>query len=77
MKRLEKEGWEGGGEARDTPTVSYRQFLALLWGIKGPKISRKSTGRRLWDAIVARYVAHLPTGLYIPGTVFGGMHRTL
>lgn len=63
MKRLKEGGWEQPGAApasavgaRDLPSVTYRQFLALLWGIKGPKVSRRSLGRRLLDAIVARCV---------------------
>lgn len=58
-KRLKEGGWEVGAAAagaRDMASVTYRQFLALLWGIKGPKSTRRSLGRRLCDAIVARYV---------------------
>ncbi|CAM9115568.1 unnamed protein product [Hapterophycus canaliculatus] len=54
MERLKGGGWEGEAGARDLPSVTYRQFLTLLWGIKGPKSTRKSLGKRLWDAIVAR-----------------------
>lgn len=63
VKRLKEGGWEQEGAAsdkaagaRDLPNVTYRQFLALLWGIKGPKVSRRSLGRRLLDIIVARYM---------------------
>lgn len=67
VKRLKEGGWEQPGEAsasasvsapgaRDLASVTYQQFLALLWGIKGPKVSRRSLGRRLLDVIVARCV---------------------
>lgn len=55
VQRLKVEGWEGVKGGRDLPSVTYRQFLALLWGIKGPKSTRRSIGRRVWDAMVARY----------------------
>lgn len=56
VKRLKEGGWDGGAAAgaRDLASVTYAQFLALLWGIKGPKSTRRSFGRRLWDALVAR-----------------------
>lgn len=61
VKRLKEGGWEQPGAAsesaagaRDLANVTYRHFLSLLWGIKGPKVSRRSFGRRLLDAIVAR-----------------------
>lgn len=59
VKRLKEGGWGEGAAvgARDMASVTYRQFLALLWGIKGPKSKRRSLGRRLWDAIVAWYVS--------------------
>ncbi|CAM9256660.1 unnamed protein product [Scytosiphon promiscuus] len=53
VRRLKERGWEGEPGARDTPSVTYRQFLALLWSIKGPKSTRRSLGRRLRDVIVA------------------------
>ncbi|CAN0335225.1 unnamed protein product, partial [Laminaria digitata] len=53
VKRLQHEDWEGGADATDTANVTYRQFLALLWGIKGQKMAERSIGRRIWDAIVA------------------------
>ncbi|CAM9191761.1 unnamed protein product, partial [Ectocarpus sp. 6 AP-2014] len=53
VRRLKAEGWEGVKGGRDLPSVTYRQFLALLWGIKGPKSTRRSIGRRVWDAMVA------------------------
>lgn len=56
VKRLEKEGWEGAASAMDEPSVAYRLFLAFLWGIKGPKMAKRSTPRRLWDFVVSRYV---------------------
>lgn len=62
VKRLKEVGWEQpgaasvAGAARDLTNVTYRLFLALLWGIKGPKVSRRSLGRRLFDTIVARCV---------------------
>lgn len=54
-KRLKKEGWEGAIDARDIPNITYGQFLTLLWGIKGPKMERRSLGKRLWDAVAVRY----------------------
>eukprot|EP00752_Nemacystus_decipiens_P005143 g4667.t1 len=60
VKRLKEAGWEQPGaasepsaSAKDLANVTYRLFLALLWGIKGPKMSRRNLGRRLLDAIVA------------------------
>lgn len=60
VKRLQQEGWEGAGDATDTPNVTYRHFLALLWGIKGEKMAKRSIGRRIWDAIAARYNLFAP-----------------
>lgn len=54
VSRLQEEGWEGAGDPTDTANVTYRHFLALLWGIKGQKMAKRSIGRRIWDAIVAR-----------------------
>lgn len=56
LKGLKKDGWEGASDSRDAANVTYQQFFALLWGIKGPKMAKKSLSTRVWDAIVWMYV---------------------
>lgn len=56
VNMLEKEGWGGAAGAKDVPSVRYRLFLALLWGVKEPKMAKRSISRRLWDFLVRRYV---------------------
>lgn len=53
-KRLETAGWENMSSAKGIPSVQYRQFLALLWGIKGENMARRSILGRLWGGLATR-----------------------